>query len=85
MKLNLEHKSALVCGSTQGIGKATAFALATEGVKVRRVATQCACTLEFGFKGMVQIENNLLAIEEEKSDKRIKKKLKKIGLEIKEL
>ncbi len=38
MKLNLEHKNALVCGSTQGIGKATAFALAAEGVKVTLVA-----------------------------------------------
>ena len=38
MKLNLEHKNALVCGSTQGIGKATAFALASEGVKVTLVA-----------------------------------------------
>ena len=31
MKLNLKHKYALVCGSTQGIGKAAAFALAAEG------------------------------------------------------
>ena len=38
MKLNLEHKNALVCGSTQGIGKAAAFALASEGVKLTLVA-----------------------------------------------
>lgn len=38
MNLNLNNKNALVCGSTQGIGKATAVALATEGVKV----TLCA-------------------------------------------
>ena len=38
MNLNLEHKSALVCGSTQGIGKAAAFALASEGVKLTLVA-----------------------------------------------
>ena len=31
MELNLEHKYALDCGSTQGIGKAAAFALAAEG------------------------------------------------------
>ncbi len=38
MNLNLENKYALVCGSTQGIGKATATALALEGVKVTLVA-----------------------------------------------
>jgi 3-oxoacyl-[acyl-carrier protein] reductase len=38
MKLNLEHKNALVCGSTQGIGKATAIALASEGVIVTLLA-----------------------------------------------
>ena len=34
MNLNLNNKNALVCGSTQGIGKATAFALAAEGVNI---------------------------------------------------
>ena len=38
MDLNLEHKNALVCGSTQGIGKAAAFALASEGVRLTLVA-----------------------------------------------
>ncbi|RLD29799.1 MAG: short-chain dehydrogenase [Bacteroidetes bacterium] len=38
MNLNLNNKNALVCGSTQGIGKATAMALAAEGVKVTLVA-----------------------------------------------
>lgn len=38
MNLNLEHKNALVCGSTQGIGKAAAVALANEGVKLTLVA-----------------------------------------------
>ena len=38
MKLHLKNKNALVCGSTQGIGKATAIALANEGVKVTLVA-----------------------------------------------
>ena len=33
MNLDLESKNALVCGSTQGIGKATAIGLAEEGVK----------------------------------------------------
>ena len=38
MNLNLKNKNALVCGSTQGIGKATAIALANEGAKVTLVA-----------------------------------------------
>jgi 3-oxoacyl-[acyl-carrier protein] reductase len=38
MELNLEHKYALVCGSTQGIGKAAAFALAAEGAIITLVA-----------------------------------------------
>lgn len=38
MNLNLNNKYALVCGSTQGIGKATAMALAAEGVKVTLIA-----------------------------------------------
>ena len=38
MELNLKNKNALVCGSTQGIGKATAHALASEGVNVTLVA-----------------------------------------------
>jgi 3-oxoacyl-[acyl-carrier protein] reductase len=38
MELNLKNKVALVCGSTQGIGRATAMALASEGVKVTLLA-----------------------------------------------
>ena len=38
MNLNLKNKNALVCGSTQGIGKATAIALANEGVNVTLVS-----------------------------------------------
>lgn len=38
MKLNLNNKNALVCGSTQGIGKATALALAEEGANVTLIA-----------------------------------------------
>jgi 3-oxoacyl-[acyl-carrier protein] reductase len=38
MNLELNNKNALVCGSTQGIGKATAIALANEGVNVTLVA-----------------------------------------------
>ena len=38
MKLNLQSKNALVCGSTQGIGKAIAQALAAEGANVTLVA-----------------------------------------------
>jgi len=38
MELHLKNKNVLVCGSTQGIGKATANALANEGAKVTLVA-----------------------------------------------
>lgn len=38
MNLNLNNKNALVCGSTQGIGKATAMALAAEGANITLVA-----------------------------------------------
>ncbi len=38
MDLKLNNKNALVCGSTQGIGKATAMLLASEGVNVTLVA-----------------------------------------------
>ena len=38
MDLGLKDKNALVCGSTQGIGKATAILLAQEGVNVTLVA-----------------------------------------------
>ena len=38
MNLNINNKNALVCGSTQGIGKASAMALAEEGVNVTLVA-----------------------------------------------
>jgi 3-oxoacyl-[acyl-carrier protein] reductase len=38
MDLELNNKNALVGGSTQGIGKATAFALAKEGVNITLIA-----------------------------------------------
>ncbi|KGL64222.1 SDR family oxidoreductase [Polaribacter sp. Hel1_85] len=38
MELNLKNKNALVCGSTQGIGKATAILLAEEGANVTIIA-----------------------------------------------
>ncbi len=38
MNFGLNNKNALVCGSTQGIGKATAIQLAQEGVNVTLVA-----------------------------------------------
>lgn len=38
MNLNLKNKNALVCGSTQGIGKATAMQLAKMGANVTLVA-----------------------------------------------
>lgn len=38
MNLELNNKYALVCGSTAGIGKATAMALAAEGVQITLIA-----------------------------------------------
>ena len=38
MNLNIENKNALVCGSTQGIGKAAALLLAEEGANVTLLA-----------------------------------------------
>jgi 3-oxoacyl-[acyl-carrier protein] reductase len=38
MNLEIQHKNALVCGSTQGIGKASAIGLASEGVNVTLIA-----------------------------------------------
>ena len=38
MNLGLENKRALVCGSTQGIGKATAIQLAAEGASVTLIS-----------------------------------------------
>ena len=38
MNLDIHNKNALVCGSTQGIGRASAMALAEEGVNVTLVA-----------------------------------------------
>lgn len=38
MNLNIQNKNALVCGSTQGIGKASAIGLAQEGVNVTLIA-----------------------------------------------
>jgi len=38
MELNLKNKNALVCGSTQGIGKSTAILLAEEGANVTLIA-----------------------------------------------
>ena len=38
MNLELNNKYALVCGSTAGIGKATAMSLAAEGVQVTLIA-----------------------------------------------
>ena len=38
MNLEINNKNALVCGSTQGIGKASAIGLAAEGVNVTLIA-----------------------------------------------
>ena len=38
MNINLTNKTALVCGSTQGIGKATAIQLAAMGANIVLIA-----------------------------------------------
>ena len=38
MNLKIQQKNALVCGSTQGIGKSTAILLAEEGVNVTLIS-----------------------------------------------
>ena len=38
MNLEIQNKKALVCGSTQGIGRASAMGLAAEGVNVTLIA-----------------------------------------------
>jgi 3-oxoacyl-[acyl-carrier protein] reductase len=38
MNLEIQNKNALVCGSTAGIGKATAILLAKEGANVTLIA-----------------------------------------------
>ena len=53
MNLKLKHKNALVCGSTQGIGKAAAIALASEGVNVTLVARN-----ETKLKAVIQTLKN---------------------------
>jgi len=54
MDLKLNNKNALVCGSTQGIGKATAMLLATEGVNV----TLCARNEERLAKVLAELPSN---------------------------
>ena len=38
MKITLDNKNAIVCGSTQGIGEATAIVLAKLGANVTLIA-----------------------------------------------
>ena len=47
MELGLQNKNALVCGSTQGIGKATAISLAKEGVNITLIARNEIVLQEF--------------------------------------
>ena len=75
MNLNLTNKNALVCGSTQGIGKATAIILAKEGANVTLIArneeklksvlaelannNQCHSYLVADFSNPKELENTL--------------------------
>ena len=57
MNLNLNSKYALVCGSTAGIGKATAMALAEEGVQVTLIARN-EVKLKAALKDLPQQRNH---------------------------
>ena len=61
MNLNLNNKNALVCGSTAGIGKATAMALAHEGANVTLVARN-RDKLKAVFAELPNNENNSLIV-----------------------
>jgi len=61
MNLNLEHKNALVCGSTQGIGKAAAIALASEGVIVTLVARN-ESNLKAVIKQLPNAQNTIILL-----------------------
>ena len=79
MNLNLKNKNALVCGSTQGIGKATAIILAEEGANVTLIArnkeklksvlaelpnnNQCHSYLVADFSNPKELENTLKSEE----------------------
>ena len=79
MNLNLKSKNALVCGSTQGIGKATAIILAEEGANVTLIArnkeklksvlaelpnnNQCHSYLVADFSNPKELENTLKSEE----------------------
>ena len=79
MNLNLKNKNALVCGSTQGIGKATAIILAEEGANVTLITrneeklkmvlaelpnnNQCHSYLVADFSNPKELENTLKSEE----------------------
>ena len=64
MNLEIQNKNALVCGSTAGIGKATAILLAKEGANVTLIARneeKLKSVLQELSKSNVQNHNYLVA------------------------
>ena len=50
MDLQLNNKYALVCGSTAGIGKATALALANENYDMIEILSECRNVTHHKYK-----------------------------------
>ena len=74
MDLELNNKNALVCGSTQGIGKATALALAAEGVNVTLVARD-ENKLKDVLKELPQHRNHKYVVADFSNPKALKEQL----------
>ena len=55
MELGLQNKNALVCGSTQGIGRATAISLAKEGVNITLMARNEKALKEVLYLSLIHI------------------------------
>ena len=58
MQIDLKNKNALVCGSTQGIGKATAIALAQAGANVTLVARNESRLVEWLSRASQEAQGN---------------------------
>ena len=56
--LDLTGKRAMVCGSTQGIGKASAMQLAKQGASVTLVARNEDALKKIPYANIAHLENN---------------------------
>ena len=74
MNLNLNNKYALVCGSTAGIGKATALALAEEGATVTLIARN-EDKLQATLKALPQHRNHDYIVADFSKPEELKAKL----------